>query len=234
MLSDLGRREEALAAAQEAVEIYRRLAAERPDAFLPDLAMSLNNLGEQAERPRPARGGARGRARRRSRSAAASPPQRPDAFLPDLARSLNNLGNVLSDLGRREDALAAAQEAVEIYRRLAAERPDAFRPDLAGSLNNLAQLLSDLGRREEALAAAQEAVELCRAPRRRSGPTPSGPIWRRRSTISANMLSDLGRREEALAAARRRSTSIARLAAAAARRLPARPGNVAQQPGATC
>ena len=44
---------------------------------------------------------------------------------------LNNLGNRLSDLGRREDALAAAQEAIDIHRRLAAERPDAFRPDLA-------------------------------------------------------------------------------------------------------
>ena len=55
--------------------------------------------------------------------------------------SLNNLGNRLSELGRREDALAAAQEAVEICRRLAAERPDAFRPDLAGSLNNLGAML---------------------------------------------------------------------------------------------
>ena len=47
-MSELGRREDALAAAQEAIDIYRRLAAERPDAFLPDLAMSLNNLGADA------------------------------------------------------------------------------------------------------------------------------------------------------------------------------------------
>jgi Tetratricopeptide repeat len=71
---------------------------------------------------------------------------------------LNNLGNRLSALGRCEDALAAAQEAVDIRRRLAAERPDAFRPDLAMSLNNLGNRMSDLGRREDALAAAQEAV----------------------------------------------------------------------------
>jgi hypothetical protein len=44
-LSDLGRREEALAASQEAVDIQMRLAETRPDAFLPDLAKSLNNLG---------------------------------------------------------------------------------------------------------------------------------------------------------------------------------------------
>ena len=42
----------------------------------------------------------------------------------------------LGDLGRREDALAAIQEAAGTYRELAAARPDAFRPDLAMSLNN--------------------------------------------------------------------------------------------------
>ena len=54
-----------------------------------------------------------------------------------LARSLNNLSNRLADLGRREDALAAIEEAAAIRRELAAARPDAFRPDLAMSLNNL-------------------------------------------------------------------------------------------------
>ncbi|MFN7056798.1 MAG: hypothetical protein ACK4SV_14660, partial [Hyphomonas sp.] len=46
-LSELGRREDALAATQEAADIRRTLAAARPDAFLPDLAISLNNLGDQ-------------------------------------------------------------------------------------------------------------------------------------------------------------------------------------------
>jgi hypothetical protein len=40
--------------------------------------------------------------------------------------SLNNLANRLRGLNRREEALAAAQEATDIYRRLAADRPDAF------------------------------------------------------------------------------------------------------------
>jgi tetratricopeptide (TPR) repeat protein len=45
MLSALGRREEALVAAQEAVDIRRQLAKSSPQAFLPDLAMSLGALG---------------------------------------------------------------------------------------------------------------------------------------------------------------------------------------------
>ena len=76
---------------------------------------------------------------------------------------LNNLANRLSDLGRREEALTAAEEAVRLYRALAEARPDAFIPDLALSLNTLAAMLSALGRREEALTAAEEAVRLYRA-----------------------------------------------------------------------
>ncbi|MFN7767762.1 MAG: tetratricopeptide repeat protein, partial [Planctomycetaceae bacterium] len=74
-------------------------------------------------------------------------------------RLCNNLGNRLSELGRREAALAAAEEAVRIRRTLAAERPDAFLPDLAGSLSNVSVVLSELGRREAALAASREAVQ---------------------------------------------------------------------------
>jgi hypothetical protein len=59
---------------------------------------------------------------------------RPDAFTPDLALSLNNFANRLSDLGRREEALTAAEEAVRLYRALAAARPDAFTIQLARSL----------------------------------------------------------------------------------------------------
>ena len=40
-LSELDQREPALQATQEASEIYRQLAQLRPDAFLPNLAMSL-------------------------------------------------------------------------------------------------------------------------------------------------------------------------------------------------
>jgi len=160
-LSSLGRREDALSASQEAVDIRRRLAAARPDAFLPDLASSLNNLGRDLSnlgRREEALSASQAAVDIYRRLAAA----RPNAFLPDLARRLNNTGAMLSNLGRREDALSANQEAVDIYRRLAAARPDAFLSDLAASLNNLGNRLSDLGRREEALAASQEAVDIRR------------------------------------------------------------------------
>ena len=159
--SGLGRREAALAAAEEAVAIRRGLAAARPNDFAPKLAASLNNLGSMLSalgRREDALAAAQEAVAIRRGLAAA----RPDVFTPDLAMSLNNLANRLSALGRREDALAAAQEAAGLYRGLAAARPDAFTPDLAMSLNNVASCLSDLGRREDALAVAEEAVVIRR------------------------------------------------------------------------
>jgi len=86
------------------------------------------------------------------------PQEDSEESLKEKARLLNNLGNRYSDLGVREAALEAAQEAVAIRRELASARPDAFLPDLPMSLNNLGNRHSDLGHRDAALAAAQEAV----------------------------------------------------------------------------
>jgi tetratricopeptide (TPR) repeat protein len=158
-LSNLGRREEALAASQEAVAIYRRLAERSPDAFLPDLASSLNNISVYLSNL-----GRREEALAASQEAVAIyrrlAERSPDAFLPDLARSLNNLGKDLSNLGRREEALAASQEAVAIYRRLAERSPDAFLPDLASSLGVLAHTLAQAERHTDAVAACQEGLAI--------------------------------------------------------------------------
>jgi tetratricopeptide (TPR) repeat protein len=76
----------------------------------------------------------------------------------NLAASLDNLAIRLAELGRRDEALAPAEEAVVIRRRLAEANPDAYLPGLAGSLNNLGGRLSGKGRREQALASAEEAT----------------------------------------------------------------------------
>ncbi len=209
-LSALGRREEALEPAREAVDIYRRLAQDNPRAFMPDLAMSLNNLanilselGRREEALEPAQ-----EAADIYRQLAEDNPQ---AFMPDLAGSLNNLAIRLSELGRREEALEPAQEAVDIYRRLAEDNPQAFMPDLAMSLNNLANHLSELGRREEALEPARKAVEI----RRRlaeDNPPAFMPYLATSLNNLANRLSELGRREEALAPVQEAADIYRRLA----------------------
>ena len=70
---------------------------------------------------------------------------------------LVGLSNRLADLGRREEALAAIEEAAGIYRQLAQARPGAFLPNLVRALNNLANALSYLNRDEETSAIRDEA-----------------------------------------------------------------------------
>jgi tetratricopeptide (TPR) repeat protein len=199
-LSALGRREEALQATQESVEILRQLAQQHPDAFLPDLARSLNNMGKRLS--------ALGRREEALLAAQEAVEirrwvarQNPDAFLPELASSFNTLGNILSALGRQEEALEVMREAVEIRRRLAQQNPDAFLPELARSLNILGNILSALGRQEEALEVTREAVEIRRRLAQQN-PDAFLPDLARSLNILGNILSALGRQEEALEAAR--------------------------------
>jgi tetratricopeptide (TPR) repeat protein len=141
---------------QQATDSLRQGALTDPDAFLPNLATSLNNLsvwlGDLGRREDALAAIEEAVAIRRTLAQA-----RRDAFLPDLATALNNLSIRLGDLGRREDALAAVEEAADHYRTLATARPDAFLPDLATALNNLSNRLTDLGRRNGARAARREA-----------------------------------------------------------------------------
>jgi len=83
-----------------------------------------------------------------------------DAYQPDLAVSVNNLANRLAEAGRWAEALATAQEAVDLCRELVALNRDAYLPNLAGSVNNLANRLAEAGRRADGLTAAQQAVDL--------------------------------------------------------------------------
>ena len=72
-------------------------------------------------------------------------------------------------MGRRQDALAPTEEAVQTYRELAGTNP-AFLPDLASALNNLGDRYSEVGRRQDALAPTEEAVQIVpRAGQRQPG-----------------------------------------------------------------
>jgi tetratricopeptide (TPR) repeat protein len=99
----LGHQEEALQAIQEAVKLRRGLAADRPAAFNPDFATSLNKLSvdlSDLSRQEETLQAIQEAVELRRRIAA----NRPAAFNPDLATSLTNLSIRLSDLDRREEA----------------------------------------------------------------------------------------------------------------------------------
>jgi len=137
--------------------MYRRLAADNPDAYEPDLAISLNNLSN-----RHAKAGRHAEALAVIEEAAAIRRRLaegdPGAYESDLANLLNNLSAEYREAGRHAEALAVIEEAAAIHRRLTQDNPDAYEPGLATTLNSLSTTYSQAGRHAEALAAAEEAA----------------------------------------------------------------------------
>ncbi|KAF7979791.1 hypothetical protein HWV62_40836 [Athelia sp. TMB] len=112
---------------------------------------------------------------------------------------LSRLSHRLGNIGRVGEALTAIQEALVLFRPLAAEHPTAFNGSLARSLVNKSKYLSDLGRTEEALAAVQEGLVLLR-PLAAEQPAAFNGQLTSSLMNESKYLSDLGRTEEALAA----------------------------------
>ncbi|MFN5856099.1 MAG: tetratricopeptide repeat protein [Pseudanabaenaceae cyanobacterium] len=124
---------------QEALEIYRKLAAQNPDTFLPYVAATLNNLAvlhwntnemaialsEYTE--------ALGIYRELAE-------QNPTTFLPDVADTLNNLGLFHQNTNESDLAMSAYQEALQIYQEFALKNPAAFQPKVDSVLRNIAIL----------------------------------------------------------------------------------------------
>ncbi len=181
-LYSLGRHREALRATREAVELNRQLAAERPDACLPDLAGSLLNLGAMHKAA-----GSITDALLVTEEAAAFYQklalERPDAFLSSLASCFLNAGVCKHLLGLREEAIQDSRAAVVILRRLLCQHPEAFQSGLSEALNNLGGLLHGLGLR-------MKPWRLLRRPPINSGGflcgtrRPSRPQWPRAFTTS--------------------------------------------------
>ncbi|MEU0047789.1 tetratricopeptide repeat protein [Streptomyces werraensis] len=188
---------EAVHLAQTLTDRYRVFAETDRAAYLPGLAMSLNNLsvrlGDVGRREEGLTAIQEAVGHYRALAKA-----NPDAYLPYLATSLNNLAVDLGAVGQREEALTAIQEAVDFRRALAEANPDAHLPDLAMSLNNLANRLGEVGR-EEGLTAIQEAVGHYRA-LAKANPDAYLPYLATSLNNLAVDLGAVGQREEALTA----------------------------------
>ncbi len=146
---------------EEARDIYRQLAAKEPDAYLPNVASALNDLGNLLSDMRdfPAARGACEEARDIYRQLAA---KEPDAYLPNVASALNNLGNLLRGVRNFPEAREAYEEAKDIYRQLAAKESAAYLPNVAITLNNLGVLLRDVRDFSAARTAYEEALKIRR------------------------------------------------------------------------
>ena len=146
----------------ETLEIRRMLSERHPDAYLPDVAKTLNNLGNLHS-------DLQDFAMAEKKFAEALEIYRtlsehhPDAHLPNMAVTLDNFGSLHYYLQDFATAEKEYTEALEIRRTLSEHHPDAYLPDVAKTLNNLGNLHSDLQDFATAEKEYTEALEINRA-----------------------------------------------------------------------
>ena len=161
-LSGDGRLSERIRCRKEAVEIYRSLDKKESGAWLPNVALSCNDLarllmetGRYGEAE-----GLLSEALGTFRSLAESDPR---THLPNVAMSCGNLASLLAEIGRLGEAEKLYREALGTYRSLADKEPGVWLSDVARSCMNLAWLLAKTGRYGEVEGLRREALETYRS-----------------------------------------------------------------------
>ncbi len=139
----LGSTEEAIAAHENALRLFTKLAADTPGEinYRSSLALCHNNLALAL-----ASTGQTDRARReyeeaiRLQTELAGQPDCGEQFLGDLAASYNNLGRLQNETGHATEAESSLLEAIRLQQRLLDKKPEDAEclTDLAASYNNLA------------------------------------------------------------------------------------------------
>ena len=146
---------------EEVLQALRELAKKNPEAYLPDVATSLNNLGvllSDTNNLKKAQDYYE-EALQIHRELAQ---QNPEAYLPEVATSLNNLGNLFSNTNGLKKAQDYYEEALQIRQELAQQNPEAYLPKVATSLNNLGVLLCDTNDLKKAQDCYKEALQIHR------------------------------------------------------------------------
>ena len=141
---------------EEAVGLYRRLDAAKHEH---NLARALVNLSKWHRCRTHRRSVDHARGSRRDLSA--SHPVEPFKARAQLRFGAGQPLGASRGSERKDEALAAAEDALTIRRRLAAADP-AYERDLAQSLHLLSKRLAEVQRMDDALAAGHDAVNIRR------------------------------------------------------------------------
>jgi tetratricopeptide (TPR) repeat protein len=151
--------QEAVGVYETVLTLYRELAKANPEAYLPYVATTLNNLAllySATQRMKAAEEAYREALSTYRELAKANP----EAYLPYVATTLNNLAVLYSDTQRMKAAEGAYREALSIRRELAKANPETYLPDVAMTLNNLANLYRATQRLKAAEECCREAERL--------------------------------------------------------------------------
>ena len=192
-LRELRRLDEALVPAQETVRLYRSLAADFPEDYLPELAAALGSLGtlmSMLDRDNEATAATREALAIRRRLTA----EAPDTHQQDQAVTRANLGAQLSEMRQWDEALAETDRAFALQAQVNSITGARHDPTLAALSTNRAAQLWELGRHEEAVTEARVAVESYRL----LAQDLPGKYQQMLATALANlgrMLSELGKAE---------------------------------------
>jgi tetratricopeptide (TPR) repeat protein len=146
LLARLGRHEEAAAAIADAVAIFRQLVDVGFHPFPPARLERLQQYEEPSE------------ALHAGLTAFQGQLQTRQAILGKLAMALTNLSGLYAELGRHEQAVAAAGEAVTVFRELAGINPT-FVDDLAWSLARLTHRYDEAGQHGRGEATWAEVLD---------------------------------------------------------------------------
>jgi tetratricopeptide (TPR) repeat protein len=172
---DLGAHEAALAPAKEAVDVYRTLAALRPNTYLADLASALDELssvlGELGQHET-----ALVNAMEAMDAYRRLVKERPETYLPRFALMLTNLSTRLRHLGRHKEALPLAQSAVEWLWPHYERSPQVHEKPMGTMFSVLMALHEDLGTRVNdtwGQRFTRYATLTAGGPKEKPGPAPS-------------------------------------------------------------
>ena len=141
------------------LKTLRELALQNPEAYKPDVAMTLNNLGILLKNTNDLKQ-AQAHYEEALEIRRELAQQTPEAYRPDLAMTLNNLGNLLRDTNDLKQTQDYYEEALEIRRELAKQNPKAYNSYVAMTLNNLVILYLELKKKGDAEKAYQGAHDI--------------------------------------------------------------------------
>ena len=161
LLQSLNDFDEARSHYEEALQVLRELSKKDPGLHKPNLATTLNNLGNilvTINELRQAQTHYEEALQIRRELAE----EDPETYKPDVVASLNNLGILLSTTNELKQAQAFYKEALQILRVLAKQNPEAYKPYVATSLNNLGNLLRDTNDLKQAHAYYKDALQILR------------------------------------------------------------------------
>ncbi|MEO0396187.1 MAG: tetratricopeptide repeat protein, partial [Cyanobacteria bacterium P01_A01_bin.137] len=120
----------------EALQVYRTLAEENPRTYLPNVAMTLNNLAN-LQKAKNEYGAAEANYTEALTVYRTLAEENPRTYLPNVAMTLNNLAVLQSEKNEYGAAEANYTEALQLRRTLAEENPRTYLPNVATTLINL-------------------------------------------------------------------------------------------------